>query len=60
MRDIIIEDKSIQLETSSKSWVYIDLQIKTIPRRFMCSPGAGTPQKGCVKSAQYLRGLIEW
>ena len=21
----------------------------------MCSPGAGTPQKCCVKSAQYLR-----
>ena len=28
MRDIIFEDKFIQLETSSKWWVYIDLQIK--------------------------------
>ena len=41
--------------------VYIDLQIKKISRRLMCSPGAGTPQKCCVQSAQYLRSdLIEW
>ena len=27
----------------------------------MCSAGAGTPQKCCVKSRQYIRpDLIEW